>query len=77
MEMGNVSNRQQPDHRTDNCRRSPIGLQCSDKRPYSTLKRLSNEQVFLDTKHFLNLGIYTTLANFWVLDALQLCTCLA
>ena len=28
MEMGNVSKRQQPDHRIDNVRRSPIGLQC-------------------------------------------------
>ena len=27
MEMGNVSKRQQPDHRADNSRRSPTGLQ--------------------------------------------------
>ena len=26
MEMGNVSKRQKPDHRTDNSRRSPTGL---------------------------------------------------
>ena len=31
MEMENVSKRQQPDHRTDNSRRSPTGLQCSEK----------------------------------------------
>ena len=31
MEMGNVSKRQQPDHRADNSRRPPIGLQCSEK----------------------------------------------
>ena len=28
--MGNVPKRQQPDHRTDNRRRSPTGLQCSE-----------------------------------------------
>ena len=27
MEMGNVSKRQQPDHRADNNRRAPMGLQ--------------------------------------------------
>ena len=27
MEMGNVPKRQQPDHRADNSRRSPTGLQ--------------------------------------------------
>ena len=26
--MGNVPKRQQPDHRADNSRRSPTGLQC-------------------------------------------------
>ena len=31
--MGNVSKRQQPDHRADNSRRLPIGLQCSEKIP--------------------------------------------
>ena len=31
MEMGNVSKRQQPDHRADNSRRSPTGLQCNEK----------------------------------------------
>ena len=36
MEMGNVSKipAQQPDHITDNNRRSPIGPQCSEKFPY-------------------------------------------
>ena len=34
MEMGNVSNRQQPDHRTDNSRMSPTGFQCSEKFPH-------------------------------------------
>ena len=34
MEMGNVSKRQQPDHRTDNSRRSPTGLQCNEKFPH-------------------------------------------
>ena len=34
MEMGNVSKRQQPDHRADNNRRPPMGLQCSEKRPH-------------------------------------------
>ena len=29
--MGNVPKRQQPDHRTDNSRRSPTGLQCHSK----------------------------------------------
>ena len=39
MEMGNVSKRQQPDHRTDNSRRSQIGLQCSENsRTYVYLK---------------------------------------
>ena len=33
MEMGNVSKRQQPDHRKNNSRRSPAGLQCSEKFP--------------------------------------------
>ena len=31
---GNVSKRQQLDHRTDNSRRSPIGIQCSEKFPH-------------------------------------------
>ena len=31
MKMGNVSKRQQPDHRADNSRRPPMGLQCSEK----------------------------------------------
>ena len=31
MEMGNVPKRQQPDHRADNSRRSPTGLQCNEK----------------------------------------------
>ena len=34
MEMGNVSKRQQPDHRADNSRRPPMGLQCSEKLPH-------------------------------------------
>ena len=34
MEMGNVSKRQQPDHKADNNRRSPTGLQCSEKFPH-------------------------------------------
>ena len=34
METRNVSKRQQPDHRTDNSRRSPTGLQCSEKLPH-------------------------------------------
>ena len=34
MEMGNVSQRQQPDHGADNSRRPPIGLQCSEKLPH-------------------------------------------
>ena len=34
MEMGNVSKRQQPRYRSDNSRRSPIGLQCSEKLPH-------------------------------------------
>ena len=34
MEMGNVPKRQQPDHRKDNSRRSPTGLQCSEKFPH-------------------------------------------
>ena len=34
MEMGNVSKRQRPDHITDNSRRSPIGLKCSEKFPH-------------------------------------------
>ena len=33
MEMGNVSKRQQPDHRADTNRRPPMGLQCSEKLP--------------------------------------------
>ena len=33
MEMGNVSKRQQPDHSKNNSRRSPTGLQCSEKFP--------------------------------------------
>ena len=33
MEMGNVSKRQQPDHRADNNRRPPMGLQSSQKLP--------------------------------------------
>ena len=32
--MGNVSKRQQPDHRANNSRRPPMGLQCSEKLPY-------------------------------------------
>ena len=31
METGNVPKRQQPDHRADNSRRSPTGLQCNKK----------------------------------------------
>ena len=31
MEMGNVPKRQQPDHRKNNSRKSPTGLQCSEK----------------------------------------------
>ena len=38
MEMGNVSKRQQPDYRTDNSRRSPTGLQCSEKFPHPETK---------------------------------------
>ena len=34
IEMENVSKRQQPDHRTDNTRMSPIGLQCSEQLPH-------------------------------------------
>ena len=34
MEMGNVSKRQQPDHRADNSRRPPMGLQRSEKPPH-------------------------------------------
>ena len=34
MEKGNLSKRRQPDHRTDNNRRSPMGLQCTEKFPY-------------------------------------------
>ena len=34
MEMGNVSKRQQLDHRADNSRRPPMGLQCSEKLPH-------------------------------------------
>ncbi|OPL32615.1 hypothetical protein AM593_06731, partial [Mytilus galloprovincialis] len=46
MEMGNMSKRQQPDHRVDNSRRPPVGLQCSensrtqdmgDQRPHITI----------------------------------------
>ena len=33
-EMGNVSKRQQSDHRADNSRRPPMGLQCSEKLPH-------------------------------------------
>ena len=33
-EMGNVSKRQQPDHRADNSRRPPMGIQCSEKLQY-------------------------------------------
>ena len=29
-EMGNVSKRQQPDHRAENSQRPPMGLQCSE-----------------------------------------------
>ena len=34
MEMGNVSKRQQTDHRADNNRRPLMGLQCSEKLPH-------------------------------------------
>ena len=34
MEMGNVSKRQQPDHRKNNSRRSPTGLKCNEKFPH-------------------------------------------
>ena len=34
MEMGNVSKRQQPDQIKNNSRRSPTGLQCSEKFPH-------------------------------------------
>ena len=37
MEMGNVPKRQQPDHRVDNSRRSPTGLQCNEKYFYLDL----------------------------------------
>ena len=33
MEMGNVSKRQQPDHRTGNSRRSPTGLPMQQEIP--------------------------------------------
>ena len=36
MEMGNVPKRQQPDPRTDNSRRSPVGVQCSEKLPHQS-----------------------------------------
>ena len=35
MEMGNVSKSQQPDHRANNSRRAPMGLQYSEKLPHS------------------------------------------
>ena len=44
MEMGDVPKRQQPDHRADNSRRSPTGLQCIEKFPHP-------EASF--TKHYL------------------------
>ena len=34
MEIGNVSKRLQPDHRADNSRRPPMGLQCSKELPH-------------------------------------------
>ena len=34
MEIGNVSKRQQPDHRKNNSRRSLTGLQCREKFPH-------------------------------------------
>ena len=33
-ETGNVTKRQQPDHRAVNSRRPPMGLQCSEKLPH-------------------------------------------
>ena len=36
-EMGNVSKRQQPDHRADNSRRPSMGLQCSEKLTHPEL----------------------------------------
>ena len=33
MDMGNVSKRQQPDHRADNSQRQPMRLQCIEETP--------------------------------------------
>ena len=64
MEMGNVSKRQQPDHRTltDNSRRSQIGLQCSGNFPQSEASfswplNKYNSSVITDV--ILNIKLYT------------------
>ena len=41
MEMENVSKRQKPDHRKNNSRRSPTGLQCSEIYAYYKKDNLS------------------------------------
>ena len=65
-EMVNVSKReQQPDHRTDNSRRPPIGLQCSEKLPHSEvsfswpLNKYNIHSWHLTSKILLYLSHYT------------------
>ena len=62
MEMGNVPKRQQPDHRADNSRRSPTGLQCNEKfshrrRPSAAPKQIYTSSVIMNT--ILNSKLYT------------------
>ena len=42
MEKGNVSKKQQPDHRSDNSRRPPMGFQCSEKLPHPSAVPITN-----------------------------------
>ena len=58
--MGNVPKRQQPDHRSDNSRRSPTCLQCNEK--FSHPRRPSagpqtNIYWFSDNEHHTKLQI--------------------
>ena len=61
--MGNVSKRQQPDHRADNSRRPPMSFQCSEKLPHPEaffswpLKNMYSISVIIDV--ILNSELYT------------------
>ena len=63
--MGNVPKRQQPDHKKNNTRRSPTGLQCSEKFPHSEVRKKFDDvnklfrQIFRIQEFFYRSFIFT------------------